>query len=113
MGDGMWRILAMVIAITQCKDGVLLVDEIDTGLHHTVMYDMWKVLYSASQLLNVQVFATTHSYDCVASLAKVCMENAGEEEQIALHRIENGNPASVAYTQQQLIAAADMGFEVR
>jgi hypothetical protein len=65
MGDGMWRMLAMAIALTQCKGGVLLVDEIDTGLHYTVMSQMWGLIFNAAKELDVQVFATTHSYDCV------------------------------------------------
>ena len=67
LGDGAWRMLAMAIAVTQCNNGVLLVDEIDTGLHFTVLADMWKLILATARELNVQVFATTHSYDCVQS----------------------------------------------
>ncbi len=48
MGDGMWRMLAMAIAITQSRGGVLLVDEIDTGLHYSVMSRMWDLVYNAA-----------------------------------------------------------------
>src|SRR5206468_10271805 len=75
MGDGMWRMLAMAIAITQCRGGVLLVDEIDTGLHYSVMADMWRLIFGAAKELDVQVFATTHSFDCIQSLATVCVSD--------------------------------------
>ena len=44
-GDGIWRMLALSTALVKAKDSLLLVDEIDTGLHHTVMGDMWKLIY--------------------------------------------------------------------
>ena len=42
MGDGMWRMLGLALALANAKGGVLLVDEIDTGLHYSVMADMWR-----------------------------------------------------------------------
>ena len=76
MGDGMWRIMAMAISLAQCKDGFLLIDEIDTGLHYSVMTDMWKLIYRSALDLSVQVFASTHSNDCIRSLAEFCLRIA-------------------------------------
>ena len=53
------------------KGGILLVDEIDTGLHYSVMEDMWRMVSERATALDVQVFATTHSRDCYESLAAV------------------------------------------
>jgi ABC-type branched-subunit amino acid transport system ATPase component len=64
MGDGIWRMLGLALNLAHSRDGILLIDEIDTGLHYTVMQGMWKFLYSAAKRYNVQVFATTHSRDC-------------------------------------------------
>ncbi len=105
--------LSMAIAITQCKDGVLLVDEIDTGLHHTVMADMWKLIYGAARELNVQVFATTHSQDCVQSLSKVCVKDGRHEHKITLKRIEVGKRRAVPYSEEEIIVAAKENIEVR
>jgi predicted ATPase len=81
LGDGTWRMLALAIALSRAKDGVLLVDEIDTGLHYTVMADMWKLISETAKALNVQVFATTHSFDCVHSLAAICHRRFKSEVQ--------------------------------
>ena len=51
MGDGIWRLFSLAIAITQCRGGVLLVDEIDTGLHYSAMSDMWKLIIKTAQTL--------------------------------------------------------------
>jgi hypothetical protein len=113
MGDGMWRLLAMAIAITQCKGGVLLVDEIDTGLHHTVMSDMWTLIFNAAKEFDVQIFATTHSYDCVFSLAKICSEEDSAKNEVTIQRIEHGKQKSIAYSENEIRIVADRKLEVR
>jgi hypothetical protein len=113
LGDGIWRLLVMAIAIAQCKDGILLIDEIDTGLHYSVMADMWKLIYGAARELNVQVFATTHSNDCIQSLAEVCCSEEEAGGNVTLQRIERGIKKSVAYTSKEIEAAAARGIEVR
>lgn len=112
MGDGMWRMLAMAITIARSKDGVLLIDEIDTGLHYTVMTEMWELLYNASKALNVQIFATTHSSDCINSLAKIC-NTQDQNNPITLNRIEVGKKKSVPYTEGEIKMAAERGIETR
>lgn len=113
MGDGMWRMLALAIAITQCKDGVLLVDEIDTGLHYSVMSDMWRLIFNAAKEFNVQVFATTHSYDCIQSLATVCLSDIDHNNPVTLQRIEAGKSKAVPYLESEIIVASDREIEVR
>ena len=112
MGDGMWRMLAMAMAITQCKGGVLLVDEIDTGLHYSVMAKMWGLIFNTAKALDVQVFATTHSHDCVYSLAQLCSE-VQPGESVTVQRIESGSGRAVPYDPLELAAAASRGIEIR
>jgi predicted ATPase len=111
-GDGMWRILALACAISRAKGGLLLVDEIDTGLHFTAMADMWKLIDNASKAFNVQVFATTHSYDCVHSLASICKDEDGADG-ITIQRIETGLSEAVAFTESEIRVAAQRHIEMR
>jgi AAA15 family ATPase/GTPase len=113
MGDGMWRMLGLALAIVNAKDGVLLVDEIDTGLHFTVMSDMWKMLWETAKRLNVQIFATTHSNDCWQSLADIANAENPNEDGITIHRIEKGKPHSIVFTEDEIAIAAEEGIEVR
>jgi AAA15 family ATPase/GTPase len=113
MGDGIWRMLGLTLAIVNSKNGVLLVDEIDTGLHFSVMSDMWKLIWETAKRLNVQVFATTHSSDCWTSLAGIAKRDTSNEEEITIHRIERDKSRSVVFTEQQVIIAAERGIEVR
>ncbi len=113
MGDGIWRILGLALAIVNAKDGVLLVDEIDTGLHFTAMSDMWKMLWETAKRLNVQIFATTHSKDCWTSLEDIANAEHPSEDGITIHRIEKGKTNSIVFTENEIGIAAEEGIEVR
>ncbi len=113
MGDGIWRILGLSLALVSAKDGVLLVDEIDTGLHYTALENMWKLIWETSKKLNVQVFATTHNSDCWKALeALTNREDVGEED-ISIQRIEKDTPRSVAYNKEEIATAVEREIEVR
>ena len=113
LGDGIWRVLGLTLAIINSKNGYLLVDEIDSGLHFSTMSDMWKVVLSISKKLNVQVFATTHSNDCWTSLAEVAEEESVETNEVSIQRIEKEGRMSVTFSKSEMIYAADLGVEVR
>ncbi len=112
MGDGVWRMLTLAVVLARCKGGMLLVDEIDTGLHHTVMSDMWRLVYEAAKRLDIQVFATTQSEDCVYSLASICRDDEAASD-VTIQRIEPERATSVAYSEAEIRSAAEHRIEVR
>ncbi|KAM3094940.1 AAA family ATPase [Phormidesmis sp. 146-12] len=113
MGDGMWRMLGLALSVVSAKGGVLLVDEIDTGLHFTVMSDMWKLIWETAKRLDVQVFATTHSSDCWTSLADIAKSEDASEQGITIHRIEREKSTSVVFDERKIVIAANREIEVR
>lgn len=113
LGDGIWRMLGLSLGLVHAENGVLLVDEIDTGLHFTVMSDMWKLVSETAKRLNIQVFATTHSRDAVESLAAILHADAGEEKDVTIQRLERDKQRAVAFTEQEIVVAAERGIEVR
>jgi AAA15 family ATPase/GTPase len=113
MGDGIWRMLGLTLAIVNAKNGFLLVDEIDTGLHFSAMSSMWKLIWETAKRLNVQVFATTHNSDCWTSLAAIASNESPSKEGITIQRIEKGKPSSIVFTERQVVIAAEQGIEVR
>lgn len=113
MGDGIWRMLGLSLALVSVKDGVLLVDEIDTGLHYTVQEDMWKLVWETAKKLNVQVFATTHSSDCWTALEVLANRDDVGEEDISIQRIEKDTPRSIVYNKKGIATAAKREIEVR
>ena len=110
MGDGMWRMLGLALSISNAGGGVLLVDEIDTGLHYTVMKDMWQMISERAAALSVQVFATTHSRDCYESLAAVVESDVGG---VTIQRIDQSRDKAVSFINQVIVAAAERNIEVR
>lgn len=112
-GDGIWRILGLALALAHAENGVLLVDEIDTGLHYTVMSDMWKMVGETAKRLNVQVFATTHSRDAVDSLAAISRNEISGHGNVTIQRLERDKGHAVAFSSQEIVVAAERGIEVR
>ncbi|MEQ8468143.1 AAA family ATPase [Coleofasciculus sp. E1-EBD-02] len=113
MGDGIWRMLGLALSTVCARGGVLLVDEIDTGLHFTAMEDMWKLIWKTAKDLNVQVFATTHNSDCWTSLASLASQEQDTEDKITIQRIEPGKETGVVFTEREMVIAAQRGIEVR
>ena len=65
MGDGMNRLLSIILSMLNCKGGVLLIDEFENGLHYTTLCRLWQMIFKLANDLDIQVFATTHSNDCI------------------------------------------------
>jgi len=113
LGDGMWRMFGLALALASADGGVLLIDEVDSGLHFQVMERMWKLINETSRRLSVQVFATTHSRDAYESLAVIAREDVSEGSEITIQRINRAKGKSISFNEQEIIAAAEHGIEVR
>jgi predicted ATPase len=114
MGYGIWRMLEITLAMVNIPPGgTLLIDEIDTGLHFSVMIDLWKLICKTAEKLDIQVFATTHNSDCWKSLAEVANSDDIASDDITIHRIERGKKASVVFNEQEMAIAAERDIEVR
>jgi ABC-type branched-subunit amino acid transport system ATPase component len=112
LGDGMWRMLGVALALANAKGGILLVDEIDTGLHYSVMEDMWRMVSERATALDVQVFATTHSRDCYESLAAVVAPGSISTA-VTIQRIDPSRGRAIGFSNDDIVAAAERGIEVR
>jgi hypothetical protein len=112
-GDGMQRMLGLSLALVRSRGGVLLVDEIDTGLHHSVMADMWRLVTKAAVDQDIQVFATTHSRDCVQGLAWLCESHPELADHVSLQKIEPSLSQAVGIGAAEIQLAARHGIEVR
>jgi hypothetical protein len=113
LGDGVWRMLAIAISLAVSQNGILLIDEIDTGLHYSVLEKLWHMVMKTAKDLNVQVFATTHSYDCITSLASICHADSEAKSEVTIQRIEAGKKKAVAYDEGDIVMAAERHIEMR
>ncbi len=102
LGDGMRRLLALATSLAFAKVEPLFVDEIDSGLHYSVMRDMWKIVVTSAKASGTQVFATTHSWDCLDGLSQFCREEPDLAGEVAVHKISTVLPHSVPFTGESL-----------
>jgi AAA15 family ATPase/GTPase len=86
LGEGTSRALWIGSALVNSETGVLLIDEIENGLHYSVQPEMWQMIFETARELDVQVFATTHSHDCVQAFQQVSSEHEEEGMLISLRR---------------------------
>lgn len=112
LGDGMTRIFHLILTLVCAKNGVLLVDEVENGLHWSVQPRLWQILFELAQRLNVQVFATTHSRDSISAFQQTW---ANSEQQAALIRIvnKNGEIQAQTYSLELLADSLNTDVEVR
>ena len=114
MGDGINKILNIILSLVNCKDGYLLIDEFENGLHYTVQEKLWEIIFRISKDLNVQVFATTHSKDSIEAFSKV--QNSQNEHEVGkflrLEKQKNGI-VGIEYSSEDLQNVFEYHFELR
>jgi hypothetical protein len=113
MGDGMHRLLALATSLAFTTEGSLFVDEIDTGLHYSVMPDMWNLVISKAIASSTQVFATTHSWDCLEGLSLLCQREPKLMSSVAVHKIDRQIPHSVAFSGESLVRMVKSDIDPR
>ncbi len=114
MGEGMHRVLTIAIALANSENGYLFIDEIDTGLHYRTITDMWNLVFKTAERLNIQVFATTHSSDCITSFDEA-LDIQENQDTGRLFRLEDraNQIVTVPYNRKDLAIATQQEIEVR
>ena len=116
LGDGIGRLLSMALAFHSARGGAILIDEIENGLHYSKLEAIWERMLWLSREFNVQVFATTHSYECIkaAHAASRANEFADDLAFFRLQRDRSGGIQCVPYDDLEAFDyAMEYGREVR
>lgn len=112
LGDGITRLFATSLALASSRKGFLLIDEVENGIHHSIQFDFWEMIMNAAKEFDVQVLATTHSFDCVKAFARAAIED--EEEGILVRLQKEGDDIqAVEYTEDELEIVSKQNIEVR
>lgn len=113
LGDGAMRAFAVALSLAKSTDGFLLIDEAENGIHHSIQAKFWNMVLQTAERNNVQVIATTHSWDCVVGFAKAA--NELEDVEGVLYRIQRNRERlrAVEYPESALANAAKHRIEVR
>jgi len=113
MGDGLLGLLDKLLSISNVPHGVVLFDEIENGFHYSVLDKVWSILDFASEKYDVQIFATTHSMECIR-LAHETFK-AKPKYDFGYHRLEFGKETieAINLTQEILDTTFESGWEIR
>lgn len=113
MGDGINRILTIILALVSAGNGYLLLDEFENGLHYSAQEKLWEIIFELSVKLNTQVFVTTHSEDCIRGFERVL--NNSNNSDGKLIRLDNINSTikQVEFDANELKIATDQNIEIR
>ena len=112
-GDGALRLYGVALALAYSNNGVLLIDEVENGIHHSLQQEFWRMVLQAALQNNVQVLATTHSWDCVRGFATEAAANDGVEGVLIRLDRDEGSIRAIEYSEEELAIAARQDIEVR
>lgn len=113
LGQGFGRLLDIFSEIVSAEAKVLLIDEIENGLHHGVLTTIWKGLFNAAEEMGVQIFSTTHSWECVLAADEAARgEPSYNLNLIRLDRV-NDNIKSTIIDKNALATAKELNWEMR
>lgn len=87
MGDGMVRLLVNIITIYECANGIAIIDEVDNGLHYSMMELLWKVMIAAAEENDVQLFVSTHNIDSLKGLNNVMQSGVFEIDVLSAYKL--------------------------
>jgi hypothetical protein len=113
MGQGIVRLLSIMLAINTTRAGTVLIDEIENGLHYSVMTKVWTAIAQAARAADIQIFATTHSWECITAAHEAF--SSSEMYDFRLHRLDRVGEdiRAVTLDQEMLDTAIKAGLEVR
>lgn len=114
LGEGFNRLVQILGAIIGEKAEIVLIDEIENGLHWSALHHIWKGLRAALAENDVQIFATTHNMDCIAAAVEAF--KGGADNELAVHRLErrgDGQIHCVTIGEEELGRMLERGWEVR
>ena len=114
LGHGLKRYIAIIGSILINKNGFLFLDEIENGIHYTNLDKLWEIILTISKQQNVQVFATTHSKECIESYARVAEEL--EDKEITFFKLgknQEGELKGMVYPYEWFVDSIAQEEEVR
>lgn len=115
-GQAVGRLVSIMSDLIGESPQICMIDEIENGIHHTVLKDVWKGIAEISSMLGVQVFATTHSKECLEAAQEVfCSDDSANERDFAVIQLMRVNDQVVGkvLSESRVEAALENHIELR
>lgn len=113
LGEGAVRMFGIALALANSRGGFLLIDEVENGLHYSVQRDFWKMALQAARDNDVQVLATTHSWDVVVGFTKAATEFGTDDSRLASLTRRHEKIFATTLAEHQMQVATRHRIEVR
>ncbi len=113
LGDGTVRIMAILSSIYGTKNGILMIDEIENGLHVSSIKHLWEVVLAHSKKTNTQIFMTTHSHDVITGLNLALKDKQDSVACFWLSKFDTDEVKAYRYAPDELDKALDAGIDIR
>ena len=101
----MVRLASILVAIASSRKGVVLIDEFENGIHHSVLPKIWEAVAEFAERSDTQVFATTHSAECIRAAHEVFTGREYVFQLFRLQRAIDGSVEARAFDREALEAA--------
>ncbi len=113
LGEGLNRMLGLVLSMSEASGGLLLIDEIENGLHYSVQEEVFSILLDLAKSFDVQIFATTHSDECIRAAYRALRKHGPQE--LAFYRLDRVNEEVkvVSFDDEMLETATEFNMEIR
>jgi len=113
-GQGIRSFIDILISIVLSNNQIVFIDEIENGIHYTNFDKLWEIILKISKEQNVQVFATTHSKECIESFARVAKKLKDEEIAfIELGRNKEDKVRAIVMDNKRFLRELNSNNEVR
>jgi len=115
LGDGVYRILLIALSLVNAQYSVLLIDELELGLHYSALEKLWEIIFKYAQKWNIQVFATTHSQDVLRTFHYVSDDEKyiNDAQYIRLQINRDGDNEAIIYDGERLRETLELQLEIR
>lgn len=113
MGNGICRLVQILCALLGQNASIVLVDEIDSGIHYSFFPELWSTLVKLARDCQLQLFATTHSRACLEGAAEAFDETGEDCLYIRLGKDARGNILPSLFSPDMFGYALETDMEIR
>ena len=113
LGAGIVRILNILSTIYWARNGILMIDEVENGLHVSSIKYMWEMVLESSKQNNTQIFMTTHSSDVIQGLSLALQDKSDSVACFWLSKFDDDRIKAYRYSPDRLEKALDADIDIR
>lgn len=115
LGAGILRLLNVILAVENYENGIVLIDEVENGLYPLSQDIVWDIIFRSAKEFNVQIFATTHSIECIKAFSSRFSRLTKKDDELRLFRMEkkDGEPRIAKFNYKSLETSLESEWDVR